>query len=196
MNGQLIKFPVFLSSENGILVSIMTKSATVYRTPPMSPSILAVTIIIIVIPIALLFFGLRDNDITLLFIALVFYILVAGVWLWMRPSHYLVNDTGLMIIWPLRKMKISGEDMVNARVLDRKALKDELGLAVRIGVGGIFGGFGFLWTRKKGLIRFYITRTDRFVMIDRKNGRPVLISADDPVRLVENLGAYDHIAAT
>jgi len=58
------------------------------------------------------------------------------------------------------------------RILDKPDVKKELGSALRIGVGGLFGGFGLLWTSRRGLIRFYIARLDNFVMIDRPTAVP------------------------
>jgi hypothetical protein len=105
----------------------------------------------------------------------------------MRPSHYIVDNRGLTVAWPLRKLCVLRNDISSVRVLDRKGIKKELGLAMRIGVGGLFGGFGLLWTRRRGMMRFYITRLDYFVLVERKSDKDLLLSVDHPERMKEML---------
>ena len=107
----------------------------------------------------------------------------------MRPTHYAVDSRALTIVWPLRKYVVLRSGITRIRILDKSQIKKELGFALRIGVGGLFGGFGLLWSRRQGLIRFYITRLDDFVMIDRRNDRPLLITVDNPHSMVKELGA-------
>jgi len=154
----------------------------------MSGSIRVITYIIEVLPLPLVYFGFANHNPGLFIWALFLILLIAGVWLWMRPAHYELDGRALTIVWPLRKYVVLRSSISRARVLGRSDVKKELGSALRIGVGGLFGGFGLLWTRRRGLIRFYITRVDTFVMIDRSNDRSLLISVDDPHGMVKELG--------
>jgi hypothetical protein len=54
---------------------------------------------------------------------------------------------------------------------------------MRIGAGGLWGGFGWLYTRK-GLLDLYVSRTDRFVLVRLRTGRPLLITPDADERFV------------
>jgi len=167
----------------------MGEKASIYRTPPMSGSIKVITYIMEAIPFLLVYFGFANHNPGLFIVAIFFILLIASVWLWMRPTHYAVDSRALTIVWPLRKYVVLRSGISKIRILDKSQIKKELGFALRIGVGGLFGGFGLLWSRRQGLIRFYITRLDDFVMIDRRNDRPLLITVDNPHSMVKELGA-------
>ena len=165
----------------------MSEKAFIYRTPPMAGSIKVLTSIIEILPLLLVFTGFAFHNHGLFKWAGFLVLLSAGVWLWMRPTHYELDSRELRIVWPLRKYVMPRIDISRVRILDKPDVKKELGSALRIGVGGLFGGFGLLWTSRRGLIRFYITRLDNFVMIDRRNGRSLLISVDDPRGMLREL---------
>jgi hypothetical protein len=165
----------------------MKETSSIYKIPPMCGSIRVVTFIIIAVPFLLIFFGTSENSTGLIVVAILFILLIISVWLWMRPTHYIVDNTGLTVVWPLRKYHIPRSRIKEVRVLDTKQVKKEIGFAIRIGVGGLFGGFGLLWSKKRGFIRFYITRIDGFVIIEQRKGRPLLINVDNPEGMQKNL---------
>ena len=73
-------------------------------------------------------------------------------------------------------------------------LEVELGIldpefAGRIGVGGLWGGFGWLWTRGRGMVEFYVSRTDGLVIVERRGGRALLFTPQDPEEFVDALSA-------
>lgn len=76
------------------------------------------------------------------------------------------------------------------RVIDRDTLRREMGWAMRVGAGALFGGFECLWTTNRGLVRMYISRTDRFVWIERTTDRPWLITPDRPEAFVQALARH------
>jgi hypothetical protein len=59
-----------------------------------------------------------------------------------------------------------------------------LGSVRTFGSGGLFGWYGWYW--KKGPFRLFATRTDRLVEVVA-GGRRVVVSPDEPARLVEGL---------
>jgi hypothetical protein len=95
----------------------------------------------------------------------------------------------LEVTWPLRRREIPRDDISAVRVIDRQTLRREAGWGVRVGAGGFFGGFGYLWTTNRGLVRMYVSRTDRFVWIERKSDRPWLITPDQPDAFVRAMAA-------
>ena len=111
----------------------------------------------------------------------------AWVWLRFRPSQLTVHAAGLQVIWPLKRRDILREDIVSARVVDRQELKREIGWGMRVGAGGLWGGFGWLWTKRRGLVQMYVTRADRFVWIERAHGRPWLVTPEEPEEFVRAL---------
>ena len=68
--------------------------------------------------------------------------------------------------------------------------KQKFGWAMRIGVGGLWGGFGWLWTSKGGLVEFYVSRVDGLVMIERNVGKNILVTPDESEKLVSGMQSF------
>jgi hypothetical protein len=75
------------------------------------------------------------------------------------------------------------------RLIDRDELRRQVGWGMRVGAGGLWGGFGWLWTTRRGIVQMYVSRLDRFVWIERGGERPWLITPDRPEMFVAALGA-------
>ena len=111
------------------------------------------------------------------------------IWLWFRPTRFIVHPRVLEIVWPVRRRTIPREDVVAVRLLDKHELRREVGWAMRGGAGGLWGGFGWLWTQKRGIVRMYISRTDGLVWIERRDDRPWLITPERPEAFVRALSS-------
>lgn len=109
------------------------------------------------------------------------------VWLRMRPTRFEVDGHSLSIVWPLCRQAIPKAALESARVASLWDLNKELGLALRVGVGGLWGGFGFLWTRRRGWVDMYVSRGDGLVWIERRAGRPLLLTPAEPDAFVAAL---------
>ena len=48
------------------------------------------------------------------------------------------------------------------------------------GVGGLFGYFGLFRNSRYGTMIWYATRRDQFVVIERSNGKTIVLTPDDP----------------
>jgi hypothetical protein len=48
----------------------------------------------------------------------------------------------------------------------------------------LWGGFGWLYTANRGLIRMYISRIDRVVWFETAQGMPWIITPDQPEEFV------------
>jgi len=159
-----------------------------FRLAPMSPAILVLTVVLLALPLA--FLGLAALLRPLLLGPAVFILAIyAWVWLRYRPTAFVVHPRALEVTWPLRRREIPRDDISAVRVIDRQTLRREAGWGVRVGAGGLFGGFGYLWTTNRGLVRMYVSRTDRFVWIERKSDRPWLITPDQPDAFVRAMAA-------
>ena len=66
------------------------------------------------------------------------------------------------------------------RHIDRQELRREAGWCMRVGARGLWGGFGWLWTQRRGIVQMYISRTDGLVWIERVSDRPWLITPERP----------------
>jgi hypothetical protein len=53
----------------------------------------------------------------------------------------------------------------------------------------LWGGFGWLWTQRRGIVQMYISRTDGLVWIERISDRPWLITPDEPENFVRALSS-------
>jgi hypothetical protein len=93
----------------------------------------------------------------------------------------------LEVRWPMKRRTIPRAEILNVRVMEREALQKEIGWGLRIGAGGLWGGFGWLWTRRRGIVQMYISRTDFVVWIERRDGRPWILTPEQPENFVRAL---------
>jgi len=66
-------------------------------------------------------------------------------------------------------------------------MQKEIGSSLRIGAGGLWGGFGWLWTQRRGIVQMYVSRTDYFIWIERASGRPWIVTIDQPENFIRAL---------
>jgi hypothetical protein len=118
------------------------------------------------------------------FVALVY----TSVWFVWRPTRFEINPDALRIVWPTRSRTIARGTIAAVRVVPGGVLRAEYGAGVRIGAGGLWGGFGLLKTRTK-TFSMWISRTDRLVVVELRDARPLLVTPDDPERFVAALRA-------
>jgi hypothetical protein len=119
--------------------------------------------------------------------ALFLVAIYAWVWLRFRPTLFVVHPGVLEVVWPLKRRKLQRDGISQVRVMGRQELRSETGWCMRVGAGGLWGGFGWLWTRRRGIVQMYVSRTDGFVWIERANDRPWLITPEQPEAFVRAL---------
>jgi hypothetical protein len=112
----------------------------------------------------------------------------ASVWFAWRPTRFEIDPDALRIVWPTRSRTIPRSTIGAVRVVPGDVLRREYGAGVRIGAGGLWGGFGLLKTRSK-TFSMWISRTDRLVVVELRDARPLLVTPDDPERFVAALRA-------
>ena len=161
-------------------------SAKSFRLARMSPLMLTSTLLFLVLPPVILVGALFGRH-QLWAAALLLLAIDSWVWVRFRPSRFTVKGSGLEVTWPLKRRHMPRESIVSARVINRQQLKREIGWGMRVGAGGIWGGFGWLWTTRRGVIQMYISRTDGFVWIERTAGRPWLLTPEEPEEFVRAL---------
>lgn len=143
---------------------------------PMSPTIRWLTILLCLLPPAFAFAALAGAR-ALWLPASLLLLLYAVVWLCARPRRFEAAAGSLDVVFPTWRRSVN--DVEGARLVTTRELTDRYGWMLRVGVGGLWGGFGWLWTSRGGWIEFYISRTDGFVLVERRQGRPVLVTPDD-----------------
>src|SRR5260370_27428162 len=143
----------------------------------MSPLILIV--ILLAIPIVFLV-NVAFGKSLLAAPALLVIAIYSWIWLRFRPRLFVVRSDVIEVAWPLKRRRIPRDDIANVRLLEKGELRREVGWGARVGAGGLWGGFGWLWTSRRGIVQMYISRTDQFVWIERTNGRPGCITRRAP----------------
>jgi hypothetical protein len=115
-------------------------------------------------------------------------VLIYGwVWTRFRPTGFVVHSHAVEVIWPLKRRLIPRDQITAARLIDRQELRRQVGWGMRVGAGGLWGGFGWLWTSRRGIVQMYLSRLDRFVWIERGSERRWLITPDQPEAFVAAL---------
>lgn len=114
-------------------------------------------------------------------------LIYGAIWIWWRPASFGLGGAGLELRFPGRRTLVEAREVANARRLEAADFKREFGFGLRVGVGGLWGGFGWLWTRRGGWVEFYVSRTDGFVLVERRTGMPLLVTPKDPEGFVEAL---------
>ena len=165
----------------------MTGTATSFRLARMSPPILATTLVALAVPIVLLTVAWKWSPF-LMEPALLVVGLYLWVWLRFRPTRFIVAPDVLEIIWPAKRLRMRRDGITGVRLLGAADLRREVGFGMRVGAGGLWGGFGWLWTARRGIVQMYVSRTDGFVWIERGHERPWLITPDEPDAFVRTLG--------
>jgi hypothetical protein len=156
----------------------------IFSLAPMSPTIKILTIMLWVLPFGIFLFSPEKKGTGI--ICLLILLLYVSIWIWWRPTYFRIASESLKIVFPGRKITIPREDIQLIRSISQQTFTDEFGWAIRIGVGGLWGGFGWLWTEKKGLIEFYVSRVDGLVVIERIQGKTLLITPEKPREFIAN----------
>jgi len=154
----------------------MTKKS--FSLAPMTRSILVLTLVLWLLPCAFSAYALLTGQRIAGVIAAGLFALYAIVWLFCRPYRFELSSDLLNIVFPCWQRKIAVEDIAAVRLLQRDGLKKQFGRAMRVGAGGLWGGFGWLWTSKNGFIEFYVSRLDGLVLIERRSGKNILITPE------------------
>jgi Bacterial PH domain len=158
-----------------------------FNLAPMSTAIRVLTLVLLAVPVLFLVLAFNGAPVLLVPGALVLLIYI-WVLLRFRPTHFIVHPDALELRWPLKRRRIRRADIASVRTLDRHALLDVTGFCVRVGAGGLWGGFGWLWTQRRGVVQMYISRTDGFVWIERTAARPLLLTPTQPEAFARALG--------
>jgi hypothetical protein len=144
---------------------------------PMSALIRWLTVVLLALPAAFALAALAGTRL-LWAPALLLALTYAAVWLLARPTRFEADAGAIDVCFPAWTRSV--RDVASARLVGLQELRDTFGVMLRIGVGGLWGGFGWLWTSRRGLVEFYVSRTDGIVLLERRQGRPLLVTPHDP----------------
>jgi hypothetical protein len=166
----------------------MNTTGQSFRLAHMSPLIWVLTLMLLAVPAV--FFSTAIFGRHLLSVPAL-GVVVAYVWVWLRfrPTRFVVYPDRLEVRWPLKRRSIPRKEIADVRLLDKRTLRNETGWCMRVGAGGLWGGFGWLWTQRRGIVQMYISRMDGFVWIERVGVRPWLITPARPEAFVRALSS-------
>jgi len=164
----------------------MNSPSTSYNVAPMSPAIRILTLVMLALPVIFLAAGALGMG-PLALPGLFMVLLYLWIWTRFRPTCFILHPGFIEVVWPLKRREIRRESIIDVRIIGCQEMKNEVGFCMRVGAGGLWGGFGWLWTQKRGIVQMYITRTDQFVWIERRNARPWLINPERPEEFLQAL---------
>jgi len=153
---------------------------TRFSLAPMAPSIMVLTVILWLLPLFFLGYFFLTGFKIIGMVSLFLFFLYGAVWLLCRPRGFELVDDVMKVVFPAWARTVPLQDIRDIQQIGAGEFKKRYGWAMRIGVGGLWGGFGWLWTSKGGLVEFYVSRFDRLVMIERKEARSMLLTPSDP----------------
>lgn len=157
-----------------------------FRLAPMSPLIRGLTLLLLALP-ALFFVIAASGNRLLSLPGLLLIMIYTWIWLRFRPSAFIVDAHAMEIVWPLKRRRIPRAEISAARAIEPGELMREIGWGARVGAGGLWGAFGWLWTRRRGIVQMYVSRTDGYVWIERGDARPWLVTPEQPEAFVQAL---------
>jgi len=157
-----------------------------FRLAPMSPGIRVLTLVMLALPLVFLA-GAALGTWPALAPGLFIFVMYVWVWTRFRPSRFILHPGSIEVVWPLKRREIRREGITEVRLIGCREMRNEVGFCMRVGAGGLWGGFGWLWTQKRGIVQMHISRTDQFVWIERRNDRPWLITPENPEAFIRAL---------
>jgi hypothetical protein len=164
-------------------------TVSVFRVAKMSPLILVFTAVALGLPVLLGVVAMGNNPAaTVLRVTVLFLVLIyAWVWLWMRPNRFELSPDSFDVVWPLRRRSIARDNVLHAEMITLAEFKRRYGFSMRIGVGGLWGQFGYSYTRE-GLVDTYFSTMGPWLLLQVRGGRPLMISPEDPQQAMRALG--------
>jgi hypothetical protein len=161
------------------------ESERVFALAPMSRMFWILTLALLLLGPLFVLLGLRFPALRVP--GIVLSMLYVGVWLFMRPSAFVLTQAALVVRFPARRWVIPRYEIETARVLEAGDIRPELGKALRVGVGGLWGTFGLLRTERRGWVSCYVSRVEGILLLERKYGRGVLLTPEAPYELARLL---------
>ncbi len=145
----------------------------------MNGLILWITLFVLPLPLLIGFAGSAAGTGLLWIVAAFVGAIYLLVWLYMRPTAFEITPSSLDIVWPIRRQATALGAITSVQSLSGAEYRQKYGLGYRIGAGGLWGGFG-LYKTKTVTFRFYVSRMDHYVVIERSNDRPLMITPEEP----------------
>ncbi len=160
----------------------------VFRLAPMSGLIRGLTLALLPLPIVFAALAWASGFALLFAPGAMIATLYAAIWLWFRPSGFAVTPDVLVLRWPLRTRSIPRSEIADVREISQAELRQEFGLLLRVGAGGLWGGFGLAWSSRGKHLGLWVSRhADGFVLVRCRGSRSQLLTPERPAEFVAAL---------
>ena len=106
------------------------------------------------------------------------------VWIWSRPTAFVIRGSELEIVWPARRRSLPLRGLESVEIVQRHQFRDRYGRAMRVGAGGLWGAFGSAITKSERF-HLYVSRTDRFVLLRPAGIKPWVLTPAHAEQFVE-----------
>lgn len=116
----------------------------------------------------------------------------AAAW---RPLAFEVEPGAVVLRYPVRSKRVPLASLESVERLSGAEFRQRFGWALRVGVGGLFGGFGWLRTAR-GWVEMDVSRTDGFVLLTWRDRVPLLLTPADAEAFVDAVRASAGLRAT
>ncbi len=158
-----------------------------FRLAKMDRLMAMLTLFVLGLPGLFLSQSMHDSALATLMSAVAASLLALYAWVWTRwrPPRFEVTPDGLAVVFPLGRKHVPADSILSVEEVDREELKRRYGHLLRVGVGGLWGGFGWLKASRGGWVEFYVSRLDDYVLMERQGAPPLLISPERPAELVD-----------
>lgn len=152
----------------------------------MSPGMRVLTVMLGLLPLGLgIAAFLVPRGGVLLLVALLLCVIYGVIWCAWRPTGFVIrDDQRLEIRFPVRRCWRELHPERQVRQLSPAEFQQEMGWAIRVGAGGFGGGFGWLWTQRRGWLESYISRGDGLVLLEQPGALPLLVTPTQPEQFV------------
>jgi hypothetical protein len=105
-----------------------------------------------------------------------------------RPLNYTLTSDKLIVNRLFPNVSINRNDITSLELLDEQDIRSSVRT---LGVGGLFGYFGKFANMKLGSMTWYATRTDRTVLVRTVDNKKIILTPDEPERLVADFNTYN-----
>jgi PH (Pleckstrin Homology) domain-containing protein len=103
---------------------------------------------------------------------------------YLKPLSITLSDSSITIDRRINPVSISFSEIKAIRILSQ----DKMGFPFRtFGDGGVFGYLGLYYSRRLGSMRWYCTQRENYTLIEKTDGKKIIITPDHPEELLREL---------
>ena len=112
-------------------------------------------------------------------------IVVAALYM-LHTTEITVNSTSLTIERKIKPLTINFSDIKSVSLVPKK----DMGFVMRtFGNGGVFGYTGMYYSKAYGSMTWYSTNRKSYVLIEKTNGKKLVITPDEPESMLREIHA-------